>query len=95
MRSTGKFFGAYLGAYFSKAEYTIRKYLGWGLLPQAGVALGLALIVKDTFPQVGSEVFSVIVVTTIFYELVGPVFIRYALVASKEIPHSTRTARSE
>lgn len=83
-RSLGKFLGAYLGGYLSKAEHKIRKYLGWGLLPQAGVALGLALIVKEEFSQIGNILFSTIVATTVFYEIIGPIFIRYSLVASKE-----------
>jgi Kef-type K+ transport system membrane component KefB len=86
VRSAGKFFGAWLGAYVSSAGYAIRRYLGWALLPQAGVALGLALIIKEQFPKAGSEIFSVIVATTIFYELIGPLFIRYALIAAKEVP---------
>jgi Kef-type K+ transport system membrane component KefB len=84
-RSLGKVSGAFLGGYLSKAEPKITRYLGWGLLPQAGVAIGLALIVKENFPQVGSILFPTIIATTVFYELVGPLFTKYALVASKEI----------
>ncbi len=85
LRSSGKIIGAYLGGYLSKAEHKIRKYLGWGLLPQAGVAIGLALIVKEEFPQVGNILFPTIIATTVFYEIVGPIFTKYALVASKEV----------
>ena len=84
LRSSGKILGAYLGGYLSKAEHKIRKYLGWGLLPQAGVAIGLALIVKEEFPQVGNILFPTIIATTVFYEIAGPIFTRYALIASKE-----------
>ena len=84
LRSSGKILGAYLGGYLSKAEHKIRKYLGWGLLPQAGVAIGLALIVKEEFPQVGNILFPTIIATTVFYEIAGPIFTKYALVASKE-----------
>jgi len=85
-RSIGKVSGAFLGGYLSKAEPKITRYLGWGLLPQAGVAIGLALIVKENFPQLGSILFPTIIATTVFYEIVGPLFTKYALVASKEIP---------
>ncbi len=51
-RSLGKVSGAFLGGYFSKAEPKITRYLGWGLLPQAGVAIGLALIVKENVPPI-------------------------------------------
>jgi NhaP-type Na+/H+ or K+/H+ antiporter len=84
-RSLGKVSGAFLGGYLSKAEPKITKYLGWGLLPQAGVAIGLALVVKENFPQLGSILFPTIIATTVFYEIVGPLFTKYALVASKEI----------
>ena len=83
-RSIGKILGAYWGGCLSRAEYKIRKYLGWGLLPQAGVAIGLALIVKEEFPQVGNILFPTIIATTVFYEIAGPISTRYALIASKE-----------
>jgi len=85
LRSLGKLIGAYLGGYLSKAEHKIRKYLGWGLLPQAGVAIGLALIVKEAFPHVGNILFPTIIATTVFYEIAGPIFTRYAFIASKEV----------
>ncbi len=84
LRSLGKLAGAYLGGYLSQAEDKIRKYLGWGLLPQAGVAIGLALIVKEELPQVGSILFPTIIAATVFYEIAGPISTRYALFASKE-----------
>ncbi len=83
-RSLGKLLGASLGGYLSGAEHKIRKYLGWGLLPQAGVAIGLALIVKEKFPTVGDILFPTIIATTVFYEIAGPLFTKYALTASKE-----------
>ena len=51
LRSLGKIGGGFLGGYLSNAEPKIRKYLGWALLPQAGVAIGLALIAKERFPE--------------------------------------------
>jgi len=84
-RSLGKVSGGFLGGYLSQAGPNVTKYLGWGLLPQAGVAIGLALIVKESFPQLGSVLFPTIIATTVFYEIVGPLFTKYALVASKEI----------
>ena len=84
-RSLGKVSGAFLGGYLSKSEPKITRYLGWALLPQAGVAIGLALIVKENFPPLGSILFPTIIATTVFYEIVGPLFTKYALVASKEI----------
>jgi hypothetical protein len=49
------------------------------------VAIGLALIVKEKFPQIGEVLFPTILASTVFYEIVGPLFTKYALSASKEI----------
>lgn len=84
-RIIGKVLGSFLGGYIVKADPQIKKYLGLGLLPQAGVALGCALIAKENFPQVGGMLFSVIVATTIVYELIGPLCTRLALKKAGEI----------
>ena len=59
--------------------------MGWGLLPQAGVALGCALIAKSDFPQVGGIIFTTIVATTVIYELIGPICTKIALEKAGEI----------
>jgi len=78
-RTTGKTVGSVWGGYIVKVEENIRRYLGLGLLPQAGVALGCALIAKSDFPNVGNMIFTTIVATTVIYELVGPLCTKYAL----------------
>jgi Kef-type K+ transport system membrane component KefB len=78
-RVVGKVAGASLGARISNASKSIKRYLGWGLVPQAGVALGCALIAKNDFPTVGGMIFTTIVATTVIYELVGPLCTKYAL----------------
>lgn len=84
-RLIGKITGAGLGAYISNASKSIKKYLGLGLVPQAGVALGCALIVKSDFPGVGNMIFTTIIATTVVYELIGPICTRYALQKAGEI----------
>ncbi|MDI6641285.1 MAG: cation:proton antiporter [Elusimicrobiota bacterium] len=84
VRIAGKVTGASLGGIISNAEEKIRKYLGWGLLPQAGVALGTALIAKAEFPSVGNMVLSTIVATTVAYEIIGPICTKIALLKAKE-----------
>ncbi|UCH12552.1 MAG: cation:proton antiporter [Candidatus Omnitrophota bacterium] len=84
-RSFGKIGGAYLGGRISTSSYRIRRYIGLGLFPQAGVALGVALIAKANFPQIGEMIFSTIVATTIIYELIGPSFTKFALRKAGEI----------
>jgi len=84
-RMVGKMIGASLGGYLSKAASSVRKYLSFGLVPQAGVALGVALIAKMEFPEVGSLIFTTIVATTIVYEIIGPFCTKFALSRSGEI----------
>jgi len=59
--------------------------LGLGLIPQAGVALGVALIAKIEFPEVGGIIFTTIIATTIIYEIIGPFCTKFALMKAKEI----------
>jgi len=84
-RVLGKVGGASLGGWISKAATPVKKYLGFGLVPQAGVALGVALITKAEFPLIGGMIFTTIVTTTILYEIVGPFFTRWALHKAGEI----------
>ncbi|MFH1577927.1 MAG: cation:proton antiporter [Candidatus Omnitrophota bacterium] len=84
-RAAGKMIGPILGGRVAKADQKIINYLGLGLLPQAGVALGCALIVKSDFPQVGGVIFTTIVATTVIYELIGPVCTKVALEKSGDI----------
>lgn len=84
-RVIGKVTGARLGARISNASNSIRKYLGLGLVPQAGVALGCALVAKSDFPNIGGMIFTTIVATTVVYELIGPLCTKYALQKAGEI----------
>jgi NhaP-type Na+/H+ or K+/H+ antiporter len=84
-RILGKVGGASLGGWISRAARPIKKYLGFALIPQAGVALGVALIAKAEFPLMGGIIFTTILTTTIIYEIVGPFFTRWALHKADEI----------
>ncbi|MDD5005390.1 MAG: cation:proton antiporter [Candidatus Omnitrophica bacterium] len=84
-RVMGKMIGAGIGARISGASRSIKRYLGLGLVPQAGVALGCALIAKNDFPNVGSMIFTTIIATTVIYELIGPLCTKYALQKAGEI----------
>ncbi|KPJ74406.1 hypothetical protein AMJ52_00720 [candidate division TA06 bacterium DG_78] len=93
-RLPGEMLGAFIGAHIAKADKNIKKYLGLGLAPQAGVAIGLALLTKSYFPgAIGDKILSTIIVTTIIYELIGPFLVRIALKKAGEIdklPHDYR-----
>ncbi len=90
-RVVGKLSGASLGAVISNAEPKIRKYIGFGLISQVGVALGLALVVTREFAPLGSVgkdlsslVINVLLATTIFTEIIGPILTRRALIKTGE-----------
>jgi Kef-type K+ transport system membrane component KefB len=85
-RFAGKFLGTRLGAHISHAPETVKKYLGFCLLPKAGVTVGLILIAKDLFgPSRISEVMvSAVLGSVIINELLSPLLVRYALVKSGE-----------
>jgi Kef-type K+ transport system membrane component KefB len=78
-RSFGKFIGAWIGGTLSKANNTTRNWMGLALLPQAGVAIGMALVASIQFPEYRQMLLSIIISTTVCFELIGPVFIRIAL----------------
>ena len=69
MRFIGKYTGATIGATLSKAPKTVRKYVGIGLIPQAGVALGMAVLGEQYFPGTGQYILTVIIVTTLILEV--------------------------
>jgi len=97
-RSVGLIGGARLGAMIGNVEEKIKKYLGLGILSQAGVAIGLSIIVKHDFalldaqyniPQaaeIGSKVLATITATCIFFEVIGPILTKFALRKAGEIP---------
>lgn len=84
-RVAGKALGAWLGGKISHAEAGIRKYMGLALVPQAGVALGTALIAQAQFPEAGNFILTTIVATTVVYEIIGPLCTKIALKKAGEI----------
>ncbi len=85
MRVLGKCTGTYLGAVFSQAGRDVKHYMGIAQMPQAGVALGMALVSKSVFPELGSLIFTAIAATTIIYEIIGPFFVKVALYKTHQI----------
>ncbi|MFA5765045.1 MAG: cation:proton antiporter [Bacilli bacterium] len=84
-RSGGKYFGAYLGSTIVKEEKSIRNYLGLALLPQAGVAIGMAKISSEALPKYSAQILAVVLCATLIYELVGPVVTKFALKKAGDI----------
>lgn len=78
-RIAGKLIGARFGAQFSRADQKTKKWMGVALLPQAGVAIGMALVASNYFPEYRQILLSVVISSTIFFEIIGPIFTRLAL----------------
>jgi Kef-type K+ transport system membrane component KefB len=87
LRFIGKYWGSYIGAYLSKSRKVIRKNIGLALIPQAGVALGLAMLLYKEFPlsQITQVVLNTILATTIIHETIGPFLTKLALKRAGEI----------
>ena len=85
-RSVGKITGAYVGARFARAPANVAKHVGWCLLPQAGVALGLGLLAAERSPEFGGTILSLLIGTTFLFELLGPVVTRVSLKRAGETP---------
>ena len=93
MRSLGKYVGAAASAKWMGCDKNIVKYLGVTLLPQAGVALGMA-IKSETLGAEGVIVTNITLFSVLIYELVGPFFTKIALEKAGEInPHGKTSAR--
>ena len=93
-RSLGKISGAYASCRATKCSHSIQKYLGITLLPQAGVALGMAAEAAQLSD--GHMVRNVVLFSVLVYELVGPTLTRMALTAAGEIrPEGRTNARVE
>ena len=90
-RVVGKWFGAYTGASISRSEPQIKKYLGFALVPQAGVAIGLSTTAYKLFSEnpttqkAGALILAIILTSTLVYELVGPLAAKFALKKAGEI----------
>ncbi|MBR0313444.1 MAG: cation:proton antiporter [Oscillospiraceae bacterium] len=73
VRIAGKYGGAFLGAAATRKEESIRNYLGLALIPQAGVAIGLAALGARTLGgEMGKALETIILASSVLYELIGP-----------------------
>ncbi len=83
VRILGKLLGSFIGGSLSKSSLDVKKYLGLALIPQAGVSIGLAAIAQRSLPvEAGGILATVILSSAILYELIGPVFAKFAIFAS-------------
>ncbi len=89
-RSAGKIFGAYISCKGAHCDDKITKHIGITLLPQAGVALGMAMTAANLSD--GSVVRNVVLLSVLVYELVGPTLTKVSLVAAGEITLDGKTS---
>jgi Kef-type K+ transport system membrane component KefB len=85
-RIVGKVAGAYVGGTLSGASDAVRKYLGLTLIPQAGVAIGLTLLITKTssYFDYRSIILNITLIAVAFNEILGPVCTKIALFKAKE-----------
>ncbi len=90
IRIIGKYAGAYLGCLITKQPKKIRNNLGLALIPQAGVAIGLAVLGQRLLnEELGSLLSTIILSSSILYELIGPACAKASLHLSGAIPKNT------
>ena len=83
-RIVGKYLGAYLGGLSTKSDKKITRYLGLGLIPQAGVAIGLSIMGAEAIGgSDGVALQTIILASSVLYELVGPGSAKLGLYLSK------------
>ena len=93
-RVLGKWSGAFVGASITRCEPQVKKYLGFALVPQAGVAIGLSTTAYKLFSEnpneqcqkAGALILAIILTSTLIYELVGPMVAKFAFTKAGEIP---------
>ena len=78
-RALGKYLGAWIGGYLSNSGQDNRLWMGVALLPQAGVAIGMALVASNRFPEYRQIMLPIVIASTIVFEIIGPVFTRLAI----------------
>ena len=86
IRIVGKYIGAFAGCAVMNESKNTRNYLGFALIPQAGVAIGLAFLGSRLLPaEMGQLLLTVILASSVLYELVGPVCAKFAILRSGSV----------
>lgn len=86
IRIAGKQLGTWIAAKTCGAPENVKKYLGLGLFPQAGVSIGLVLIAREIFPvpEVANVLVNAVIGSVILNELITPPLVKYVLVKTGE-----------
>ena len=78
-RVVGKIISGAAGATWAGSDRQTRRWIGLALMPQAGAAIGMALVAANQLPQYRQTLLSLIISSTVVFELIGPLFTRLAL----------------
>lgn len=84
LRLLGRSIGAWGGGIIGGAHPIFQRWMGMALWPQAGVALGMALLASQHFPTLKDVILPIAIGSTIFFELIGPVMTKKALIKAGE-----------
>ncbi|MGI9522157.1 MAG: cation:proton antiporter [Hyphomicrobiaceae bacterium] len=79
LRTFARFLGGWVGASLAGAPKLYQTWIGAALIPQAGVALGMALIAGNYLPQIKEVLLVTVIGTTVVFELIGPILTQIAL----------------
>ena len=79
LRALARLLGGWLGGRLAGLPPTESRLTGLGLMPQAGVAIGMALVAGERFPEIGEDLLAVAVASTIAFEIIGPFLTQIAL----------------
>jgi Kef-type K+ transport system membrane component KefB len=82
--------GTWAGATVAGSTETVKRYAGFGLMPQAGLALALALLFARSFPALGDQASALVFGVVALNELVAPIIYRWALIRSGEAGRGAR-----
>ena len=89
VRSAAKIAGGAAGALLARQPITLAARLGFDLLPQAGVAVALAVLARETLPDIGADVATVLLGSVVLFELVGPIIVARGLRRARVEPETT------
>jgi Kef-type K+ transport system membrane component KefB len=85
LRTISRLAGAWLGGLFTHSNKMECRWMGLALMPQAGVALGMALVATQRIPELTDTLLPIVISATVFFELVGPILTRQALKHAGEV----------
>jgi Kef-type K+ transport system membrane component KefB len=80
LRIIGRLLGGWTGGIISHADPLMRRWMGIVLMPQAGVALGMALVAIERRPDLGEIILPVVIASTVLFEVIGPMLTRTGLI---------------